>query len=111
VLRQHGVEHFRHDPLAGLGELAEGIELPLDPGRGSALAGKPKRQRFKCYPIGFFRMDIAEVQAAEGKLYLFVGIDRTSNFAVNLLVDKADRRTAWEFREHLLKAVAVNRLQ
>jgi transposase InsO family protein len=66
---------------------------------------KPKRQRFKRYPIGFFHMDIAEVQTAEGKLYLFVGIDRTSKFAVTQLVDKADRRTAWEFLELLLKAV------
>jgi len=38
-------------------------------------------------------------------LYLFVGINRTSKFAVTQLVDKADRRTAWEFLEHLLKAV------
>jgi hypothetical protein len=66
---------------------------------------KPKRQLFKRYPIGFFHIDIAEVQTAEGKLYLFVGIDRTSKFAVTQLVDKADRRTAWEFLEHLLKAV------
>ena len=66
---------------------------------------KPKRQRFKRYPIGFFYIDIAEVQTAEGKLYLFVGIDRTSTFAVTQLVDKADGRTAWEFLEHLLKAV------
>jgi hypothetical protein len=66
---------------------------------------KPKRQRFKRYPIGFFHIDIAEVETAEGKLYLFVGIDRTSKFAVTQLVDKADRRTAWEFLEHLLKAV------
>jgi hypothetical protein len=66
---------------------------------------KPKRQRFKRYPIGFFHMSIAEVQTAQGKLYLFVGIDRTSKFAVTHLVDKADRRTAWEFLEHLLKAV------
>ena len=36
----------------------------------------------KRYPIGFFHIDIAEVQTAEGKLYLFVGIDRTSTFAV-----------------------------
>jgi transposase InsO family protein len=50
-------------------------------------------------------MDIAEVQTAERKLYLFVGIDRTSKFAATQLVDKADRRTAWEFLEHLLKAV------
>jgi len=50
-------------------------------------------------------MNIAQVQTAEGKLYLFVGIDRTSKFAVTQLVDKADRRTAWKFLEHLLKAV------
>ena len=29
---------------------------------------KPKPQRFKRYPIGFFHMDIAEVHTAEGKL-------------------------------------------
>jgi len=28
---------------------------------------KPKRQRFKSYPIGFFHMDITEAQTAEGK--------------------------------------------
>lgn len=55
---------------------------------------KPKRQRFKQYRIGFFHMDIAEVQTAEGKLYLFVAIDRTSKFVVTQLVDKADRKTA-----------------
>ena len=37
---------------------------------------KPKRSKFKRYPIGFFHIDIAEVQTAEGKLYLFVGIDQ-----------------------------------
>ena len=47
----------------------------------------------------------AEVQTSEGKLYLFVAIDRTSKFAVTQLVEKADRRTAWEFLEHLLEAV------
>jgi hypothetical protein len=41
---------------------------------------KPARQRFKRYPIGFFHIDIAEVQTTEGKLYLFVAIDRTSKF-------------------------------
>ena len=39
---------------------------------------KPKRQRFRRYPIGFFHLDIAEVQTAEGKPHLFVAIDRTS---------------------------------
>jgi IS30 family transposase len=54
---------------------------------------------------GSIHIDIAEVQTAEGKLYLFVGIDRTSKFAVTQLVDKADRRTAWEFLQHMLEAV------
>ena len=50
-------------------------------------------------------IDIAEVQTAEGKLYLFVGIDRTARFAVAQLVETADRRTAWEFLQHMLEAV------
>ena len=66
---------------------------------------KPKRSKFKRYPIGFFHIDLAEVQTAEGKLFLFVGIDRTSKFAVTQLVEKADRKTAWEFLQHMLEAV------
>ncbi len=66
---------------------------------------KPRKQRFKQYPIGFFHIDIAELRTAEGKLYLFVAIDRTSKFAVAQLVQKADRKTAWEFLELLLDAV------
>jgi len=66
---------------------------------------KPKRQKFKRYPIGFFHIDIAEVQTAEGKLYLFVGIDRTAKFAVAQLVATADRKTAWEFLQHMLEVV------
>jgi transposase-like protein len=54
---------------------------------------------------GFFHIDIAEVQTAGGKLYMFVGIDRTSKFAVTQLVEKADRKTAWEFLQILLEAV------
>ena len=66
---------------------------------------KPKRQRFKRYAIGFFHIDIAELQTAEGKLYLFVGIDRTAKFAVAQLVATADRKTAWEVLHHMLEAV------
>ena len=36
---------------------------------------KPPKKIFKSYPIGYFHIDIAEVQTAEGKLYLFVAID------------------------------------
>lgn len=45
------------------------------------------------------------MRTEEGKLHLFVAIDRTSKFAVAQLVDKANRKTAWEFLEHLLEAV------
>jgi hypothetical protein len=56
--------------------------------------GKPKRHRFKRYPIGFFRIDITEAQTAEGKLHRFVAIDRTRKFTVIQLVEKADWKTA-----------------
>jgi hypothetical protein len=36
------------------------------------------------------RVDVAEVQTAQGKLYLFVAIDRASKFAVAQLVNKAN---------------------
>ena len=42
---------------------------------------KPAKQKFKVYPIGYFHIDIAEVRTKEGKLYLFVAIDRTSKLA------------------------------
>ena len=56
----------------------------------------PKR-KFKAYPIGFFHVDIAEVQTAQGKLYLFVAIDRASKFAVAQFVPKANMQTARAF--------------
>ena len=49
---------------------------------------KPGKRKFKAYPIGYFHIDIAEVQTAEGKLYLYVAIDRTSKFAFVQLVKK-----------------------
>ncbi|MFG1282617.1 MULTISPECIES: IS481 family transposase [Xanthobacter] len=65
---------------------------------------KPKA-RFKSYPIGFFHIDIAEVQTAEGKLYLYVAIDRTSKFAFVQVVRKTGRTSASAFLMALLDAV------
>jgi hypothetical protein len=48
---------------------------------------KTTKKMFDIYPIGFFHIDLAEVRTAEGKLYLFVAIARTSKFAVVELVD------------------------
>jgi transposase-like protein len=47
---------------------------------------KRVRKPFKSYPIGYFHIDFAEVRTAQGKLYLFVAIDRTSKFAFVRLV-------------------------
>jgi len=38
---------------------------------------KPPKQPFKHYPLGYFHIDIAEVRTEEGKLHLFVAVDRT----------------------------------
>jgi transposase InsO family protein len=75
-------------------------------GRLAQIEGdKPAKKKFKSYPIGFFHIDIAEVQTAEGKLYLFVAIDRTSKFAFVQLAEKANRVTASAFLVALVKAV------
>src|ERR1044071_7500040 len=65
----------------------------------------PSKRKFKRYPIGYFHIDIAEVQTAEGRFYLFVAIDRTSKFAFTQLHAKATTRIAAEFLQALLKAV------
>lgn len=66
---------------------------------------KPKRSKFKAYPIGYFHLDIAEVQTEEGKLYLFVAIDRTSKFAFAELHERMTRMVAVEFLRRLIAAV------
>ena len=66
---------------------------------------KPATKKFKTYPIGFFHIDIAEVQTVQGKLYLFVAIDRTSKFAFVQLVERANRLTASAFLVALIAAV------
>ena len=66
---------------------------------------RPVRKRFKSYPIGYFHIDIAEMQTAQGKLYLFVAIDRTSKFAFTELHTKASKMAAAEFMRNLVKAV------
>lgn len=66
---------------------------------------KPGKKKFKSYPIGYFHIDIAEVRTAEGKLYMYVAIDRTSKFTFCQLVDKANRKTASAFLVAVIEAV------
>ena len=66
---------------------------------------KAPKRRFKSYPIGYFHLDIAEVQTAEGKLYLYVAIDRTSKIAFVQVVRKTGRTSASAFLTALIAAV------
>jgi len=63
------------------------------------------RKKFKSYPIGYFHIDLTEVRTGEGKLYLFVAVDRTSKLALARLVERATRRAAAHFLQELIKAV------
>jgi transposase-like protein len=66
---------------------------------------KPDRRKFKSYPIGYFHIDIAEVRTEQGKLHLFVAIDRTSKFAFVELHEKATTRVSGDFLRHLIEAL------
>lgn len=70
------------------------------------LKGKtgPKK-KFKSYPIGYFHIDIAEVRSEDGKLYMFVAIDRTSKFVFVELYEKAGKMNAARFLRRLIEAV------
>jgi hypothetical protein len=41
---------------------------------------KSAQKKFKNSPIGYFHIDIAQVQMEEGRLYLFVAIDHISKY-------------------------------
>ncbi len=66
---------------------------------------KTAKRKFKTYPLGYFHIDLAEVRTEEGRLYLFVAIDRTTKFAFVELHEKATTRVSGDFLRHLIKAV------
>ena len=78
---------------------------------GSAALGRrratsPQGRSSSLIRIGFFHLDIAEVQTAEGKPHSFVAIDRTSKpFAFVQLVEDANRVTASAFLVALIAAI------
>src|SRR6478736_4648813 len=66
---------------------------------------KPAKKKFKSYPIGYFHIDVAEVRTEQGKLHMFVAIDRTSKFAFVQVVRKTGRTSASAFLVALIDAV------
>lgn len=65
---------------------------------------KPKKA-FKTYPIDYLHIDIAEVRTEEGKLHMFVAIDRTSKAAFVQLHERANTKTAVAFLNDLVEAM------
>jgi transposase InsO family protein len=66
---------------------------------------KAVKKAFKRYPLGYFHIDIAEVRTEEGKLHLFVAVDRTSKYAFARLMPKATTREARAFLDELVASV------
>jgi transposase InsO family protein len=63
------------------------------------------KKKFKQYPIGYLHLDFAEVRTEEGKLYLFVAVDRTSKAAFAELQPKATKAISAEFLRRVLAAM------
>jgi len=74
-----------------------------------AEGGIRARKKFKEYPIGFFHIDITEARTEEGKLHLFVAVDRTSKFAFAAPYDRATKQNAKDFLERLVASVTPHR--
>ena len=79
-----------------------------DISRLPSVEGDKPKKRFKTYPIGYVHIDITEVRTEDGKLYMFVAIDRVSKFAFAELHERATRRTAANFLHRLIDAVPYN---
>jgi len=70
-----------------------------------SVEGPPARRQFRAYPLGYVHIDLAEVWTEQGKLYLFVAIDRVSKFAFAELHEQATRRVAADFLRRLVECV------
>ena len=95
---QASIPHLTRSSLHRLFQRHDISRLPQTDG------DKPKK-KFRQYPIGYFHIDIAELRTAEGKLHMFVAIDRTSKFAFVELHERATRRIASDFLRHLIDVV------
>jgi len=63
---------------------------------------KRSTKDFKDYPIGFMHIDIAQLNTAEGKAYLFVGIDRKTRYVYAELYKEMTTNNTCIFLENLI---------
>ncbi len=66
---------------------------------------KPVKKKFALYSIGYFHIDIAEVCTGQGRLYLFIAIDRSSKFTYTELHPEQTRDRACQFLRQLIDIV------
>ena len=66
---------------------------------------KHETEAFNDYPIGYFQVDIAQVNTEDEHLYMFVAIDGTSKYAYVELHDKSTCEIAGLFLENLIEKV------
>ena len=95
---QESIPHLRRSTLHRCLERHGISQLPQLKGADEG-SGKAK---FKDYPLGYLHVDFAEVRTEEGKLYLFIAIDRTSKLAVAELCAAATHATAVGFLQRAL---------
>lgn len=96
---QATIPHLTRSSLHRLFQRHEISRLPGMDGEKTA------KKKFKSYPIGYFHVDIAELRTEDGKLHMFVAIDRTSKLAFVELHERATRRVAADFLKRLVEAV------
>jgi transposase-like protein len=73
---------FRRHTLLPLDDCLYALQATIPHLTRSSLHRCLERHSISRLPeVGYFHIDLAEVRTAEGKLYLFVAIDRTSKFA------------------------------
>lgn len=63
-----------------------------------------KRKRFKTYEIGYVHIDSCELRHAEGKLILFLAIDRVTKFAYVEFHDHAGKMEGAAFLRNVVQA-------
>jgi transposase-like protein len=63
-----------------------------------------KRKRFKNYDIGYVHIDSCEIKHADGKLVLFLAIDRISKFTYVEFHERAGKMEGATFLKHVVAA-------
>ena len=61
------------------------------------------KKKFKPYPPGYVHVDITQAYTEEGKIYLFVGIDRTTKFSFVKIYKDQTAATAVAFLREMYK--------